>query len=96
MSKCDKLVLKKKAGYGYKVYVSKLAAKRAGAKVCGGEIVVSDSVDSHWASSNGWNGEGRYVSHFNGFDVMCNKCGDVKNYYDSDDLERLVAKAEGL
>lgn len=92
MSKCDKLVRKLKTQSGYKVYASAVAAKKAGAKVCGGEIRADAQYESHWASSNGWNGEGRSVSSFDGIDFVCVKCRDVVKHYSIDDLEQLVTK----
>jgi len=90
--KCSKLVLKKKSSYGYKVYVNAASAKKAGAKACGGNIRAVSVEEGHWASSNGWNGEGRYVSRFEGVNLACEKCGDVVKSFSIDDLEQMVEK----
>lgn len=90
MYKCSKLILKKKDGLGYKVYASAAAAKKAGAKKCGGLVRASTRYDDYFPYSNGMNGEARYVSNVDGIDLLCGKCGSVDKHYSMDDLERLV------
>ena len=87
--KCDKLVLKKKSGWGYKIYAREDSAKRAGARTCGGSLHLERQYVAHLhviADVSVSMGEDFYGS----YEVKCSKCGHVHEVIGSETVEELV------
>ena len=81
---CRKRVRKLQSSYGYKVYKNEAAAKRAGARQCGGRVELEQNYD--WARRI----EGPPDEYFAGWVLKCRKCGHIHRSIGLDEAESII------